>query len=68
MALKLYTSVAKVLKLNVRKFWALFPTFAEVKVETLVGLRTINFSKLSQLSFEITKSTKCFYLKSLLVL
>ena len=37
MALKLYTSVAKGLKLKVRKFWKLIPTFVEVAWEKLVG-------------------------------
>ena len=35
-ALKFYTSVAKGLKLKVRKFWGLVPTFAEVSEEKLV--------------------------------
>ena len=35
--LKLYDSVAKGLKLKVRKFWGLFPTFLEVTGEKLVG-------------------------------
>ena len=35
--IKFYTSVTKVLKLKVRKFWGLIPTFAEVTEETLVG-------------------------------
>ena len=34
---KFYTSVAKGLKLKVRKFWALFPTFVEVTGGKLVG-------------------------------
>ena len=37
MALKSYTSVAKGLKLKVRKFFGLNPTFAEVRGEKLVG-------------------------------
>ena len=37
MALKVYTSVAKGLKLKVRKFWGLFPSFVEVREEKLVG-------------------------------
>ena len=32
-ALKIYTSVAKGLKLQVRKFWGLIPTFVEVTGE-----------------------------------
>ena len=36
MALKFYTSVAKELKLKVRKFWGLIPTFGEVTGEKLV--------------------------------
>ena len=36
-ALKFYTSVAKGLKLKVRKFWGLIPTFVEVTGEKLVG-------------------------------
>ena len=35
--LKLYTSMAKVLKLKVRKFWRLLRMFVEVKGEKLVG-------------------------------
>ena len=37
MALTFYTSVAKGLKLKVRKSWGLIPTFAEVTGEKLVG-------------------------------
>ena len=37
MALKFYTSVAKGLKLIVKKFWELIPTFVEVTGEKLVG-------------------------------
>ena len=37
MALKFYTSLAKELKLKVRKFWRLAPTFVEVICEKLVG-------------------------------
>ena len=36
-ALKFYTSVVKALKLKVRKFWWLIPTFEEVTGERLVG-------------------------------
>ena len=35
--LKMYTSVAKGLKLKARKFWGLIPTFVEVTGEKLVG-------------------------------
>ena len=35
--LKIYTSLAKGLKLKVRKFWGLIHTFVEVTVEELVG-------------------------------
>ena len=35
--LKFYTSVAKGLKLKVRTFWRLIPSFAEVTEEKLVG-------------------------------
>ena len=35
MALKLYNSVAKGLKLKVRKFWRLIPTILEVKEDKL---------------------------------
>ena len=35
--LKFYTSVAKWLKLKVRKIWGLSPTFVEVKWEKLAG-------------------------------
>ena len=37
MTLKFYTSVTKDLKLKVRKFWRLIPTFVEVTWEKLVG-------------------------------
>ena len=37
MALKFYTSVPKLLKLKVRKFCGLIPTFLEVAGEKLVG-------------------------------
>ena len=37
MALKFYTSVAKWLKLKVKKFLGLIPTFVEVTGEKLVG-------------------------------
>ena len=35
--LKFYTSVAKGLKLKIRKFWGLISTFVEVTGEKLVG-------------------------------
>ena len=35
--LKFYTSVAKCLKLKVRMFWGLIPTFSEVTEAKLVG-------------------------------
>ena len=35
--MKFYTSVGKRLKLKVRKFWQLIPTFEEVTGEKLVG-------------------------------
>ena len=38
MALKFYKSLAKELKLKVRKFWRLAPTFVEVIWEKLVGV------------------------------
>ena len=37
MALKFYTSVAKELKLKVKKFWGLIRTFVEVTWKKLVG-------------------------------
>ena len=37
MSLKFYGSVAKGLKIKVRKFWGLTPSFAEVTGEKLVG-------------------------------
>ena len=52
--LEFYTSVAKRLKLKVRKFWGLIPTFLEVTGEKLVGetflkiaisLTSLNFTK-----------------------
>ena len=36
---KLYTSVAKRLKVKVRKFWGLIPLFVEVTGEKLIGAR-----------------------------
>ena len=38
MALKFYTSVEKGLKLKIRKFGGLIPTFVEVTEEKLVGV------------------------------
>ena len=35
--LKFYTSVEKGLKLKVRKFWGIIPTFVEVTGEKLIG-------------------------------
>ena len=35
--MKFYTSVAKGLKLKVRRFWGLIPMFVEVTEEKLVG-------------------------------
>ena len=37
MALKFYSSIAKWLKLKVRKIWAQIPTFIEVTGEKLLG-------------------------------
>ena len=37
MKLKFYTSMAKELKLKVRKLWGLIPTYVEVTGEKLVG-------------------------------
>ena len=37
MALKFYTSVAKDLKLKLRKFWGLVPTLVEVTRKKVVG-------------------------------
>ena len=37
MTLKFYTSVSKVLKTKVRKFWELSPTFVEITGKKLVG-------------------------------
>ena len=37
MALKFYVSVAEGLKLKVRRFWRLIPTFVEFVGENLVG-------------------------------
>ena len=46
MTLKFYTSLTKGLKLKVRKFWWLIPTFVEVTGEKLVGMKGV-FSCLS---------------------
>ena len=43
MALKFYTSVAKGLKLIVKKFWELIPTFVEVTGEKLVRGITLTY-------------------------
>ena len=47
MNLQFYTSVAKGLKLKVRKFWGLVPTLLRSKVteEKLVGTRFLHFLK-----------------------
>ena len=37
MARRFYSSVAKGLKIKIRKFWVLIPTFGEVLGEKLVG-------------------------------
>ena len=54
MALKFYTSVAKGLKLKVRKFWGLIPTFVEVTEKKLIGglfaLPTPNRVKIRKIS------------------
>ena len=58
--LKLYTSLSKELKLKVRKFWRVIPTFVEVTGEKLVGggafwpYVTIsgNFERLQNFNFE----------------
>ena len=43
--LKFYTSVAKGLKLKVRKFWGLIPTFVEITEEKLVGVNMYEKNK-----------------------
>ena len=63
MALKFYTSLEKGLKVKVRMFWGLSPTFVEVTGEKLVGgifappiLTRVNFVSLNTehfLSFQI---------------
>ena len=45
MALKFYTCVAKGLKLKVRKFHRLIPTFVEVAGEKLVGSLFFSYSE-----------------------
>ena len=40
--MKFYTSVAKGLKLNVRKFWGLIPTLVEVTGEKLASPSILN--------------------------
>ena len=42
MVLKFYPSVAKGLKLKVKNFWGLIPTFIEVTGEELVGPLILN--------------------------
>ena len=41
MTLGTYSSVVKGLKLKVRKFWGLVPTFVEVTGEKLEGLKQL---------------------------
>ena len=51
--LKFYTSVAKGLKLKVRKFWGLIPTFVEVAGEKLVGGESFLPHILNRLKFSM---------------
>ena len=51
--LKIYTSVPKGLKLTVRKFWELIPTFVEVTEEKLVGRP---FSPTSWIGLRLTQT------------
>ena len=45
--LKFYTIVAKGLKLKVRKFWGLIPTFVEITEEKLVGVNMCEKNKVN---------------------
>ena len=45
--MKFYTSVAKGLKLKVRKFWGLIPTFVEIREEKLVGVNMCEKNKVN---------------------
>ena len=63
MALTFYASVAKWLKLKVRKIWKLIPTFEEVKGEKLV----VGFffcARLSQIGLRPTIIPKIFEINS----
>ena len=72
--MKLYTSLSKELKLKVRKFWRVIPTFVEVTGEKLVGggafwpYVTIsgNFERLQNFNFETHfLKTHFFFFKKL---
>ena len=52
--LKFYISPAKVLKLKLRKFWGLIPTYVEVTGEKLVGgLFATKFWNCDQIAYHI---------------
>ena len=53
--MKLYTSVEKGLKIKVRKFWELIPTFVEVTGEKLVGGELFDPSILNRIKREVKK-------------
>ena len=58
--LKFYSSVAKELKLKVRKFWGLIPTFVEVTGEKLVGGRFLLTPILNRVKHICLKSSQKF--------
>ena len=51
MALKLYTSMVKGLRLKVRRFWELFLMFVEVTGEKLIGGLILNMVFIEFLGF-----------------
>ena len=60
-SLKFYSSVAKELKLKVRKFWELIPTFIEVTGEKLVGGEAFCPPSWIGLKNKLWPLTICFY-------
>ena len=63
--LKFYTSVAKGLKLKVRKFLGLIPTFVEVTGEKLVGWEFLPsiLTRINNFAYGIVLTTFIVYLQ-----
>ena len=59
--LKFYTSMAKRLKLKVRKFWGLIPIFVEVTEEKLVGFFWIRLNSELQKQTGVAKDQYDFF-------